>query len=449
MNRFFSSFAPAFLKRWDSALLMNYPRLWAARIHIIGLGLALMAIGLVKVYLLTPVSTHSVPTLDEPHYLLAWIPAGLILLYWGWGVYQYRTGRLNLQGFKVQQFGHELMQLAVVVLLAFSPLLWFNMVGQKVNDRLSKDDLVQAEKDLEMAAPIMNRIMVLNASHETGTLDDYVGGLNIRYHELEELAWVEEYMKEFDAGKNSGRQPLGMEAAQAFNRFIRNFTDYKADFIPVSSQTILVNGSAPVAHGGQRNVLLEAAENFERLENWLAHGDNAYSTSVYFSNSYSSHGFKDDIWPVFLIVGLIGWMLFQMLMVSHIRVILIAGVSAFVVVIGAAMASSLGKWAWQDRHAAESLYLFAITAIALALAFSNKRTPKWNTTKRVAITLVLGFMPLYFLILGEFTDIDLFASQHLGKEEYQIYGGVGTMLALWFGVFRWQLQGMQVRPQAV
>lgn len=151
MLRYLEPLVPKFLKRWDRQLLLNYPVIWATRIHMV-LFFSTVALGLLGIHLLTrPLSTASVPEVYAVYGLL-FIPCIIATAVWGLSVYQ-RRPELHFGQYSLRQevMVHGLY-LAALIMIFVLPLAYFGGLQWRISRVVTTAQYIEDMRLLNEAA---------------------------------------------------------------------------------------------------------------------------------------------------------------------------------------------------------------------------------------------------------------------------------------------------------
>lgn len=151
MLRKLQALSPAFLNKFDHYLLVNYPAIWATKIHQI---LFVGAIGLVLLTLkafITPFSLENIPDADM-HFGLLMIPVAIIVALWGVRVYQFKPEKYFGQRKAGQWFLEQAIYASGILMLLTGPIAYNMILNERIDAHVDDQMFAQDVFVLEMGS---------------------------------------------------------------------------------------------------------------------------------------------------------------------------------------------------------------------------------------------------------------------------------------------------------
>ncbi len=185
---------PGFLKKWDHHLLLNYPRIWATRIHFVAI-LGLIGLGLATVSaLLTSVELTDIPD-PEMRSLMLLIGVVIAVGAWAWWAAAHsNTGGYTPENTLSTRLTTQLIFFGGVMLLALIPLVYGTILTEKIRTSIEPAELIVDIEALNVGEGFFS-----NNQHERSRMmGEYLPDYVINLHPLDTRNWEEwrdEYRK--------------------------------------------------------------------------------------------------------------------------------------------------------------------------------------------------------------------------------------------------------------
>lgn len=136
MLRKLQALSPAFLKRLDHHLLINYPVLWATKLHqILFVSLLFFVLFSIKA-LVTPLSLQDLPDPDI-HFGLTMIPIAAIIALWGIRVYQFKPEKSFGQKTQGQWLKEQTIYALGIFMLLSGPVAYNMILTERIDNKIS------------------------------------------------------------------------------------------------------------------------------------------------------------------------------------------------------------------------------------------------------------------------------------------------------------------------
>jgi hypothetical protein len=148
MLKTLNSFTPNFLKKIDKHLLLNYPDIWATKVHHVAFWGSIYFLLLTGFAWTYPLATDNVPEMGSV-FLISMLPGAIAALYW---VYQLSLFRIE-KNFGLSnsetRFRTQLLYVAVIAFLGMSPYYYSSILHSRIGNLVSMKTMKQDLENLE------------------------------------------------------------------------------------------------------------------------------------------------------------------------------------------------------------------------------------------------------------------------------------------------------------
>lgn len=409
MNRLFRRFWPPFLEKIDHWLLVNYPNLWATRIH----GLLLAVGGLATLIgLKVLITSHQQVPNAEVDFGIIILVSGLIWLGWMISMYAFRPGKYpNTSG---NGWKYNLTLILGTFLVASMPVIY----GYGIPAKLQQDhrfSFYQEESTLEY------------------------GGMYWTYDNNS----FEQSLDAVKRNRNSSSFAKGQFEQEKLESAMRLMEKYGGDFKGVTSQQLLDAHLQTIAMPSSFKYDVEKAH-----QNLQHKRDAEFLIDIF----YELPAFKSELTHIilfiFLLIGLLTLVFQHASMRQFVWAVIAFG--AIFLAIGLLMFANDISNSFRDDNLLSSLIVGSYLLAGGIAAFGGR----FKNLRRTAVLLLALAMPFAALAIGFLGDeVFGFNIRHDWglTERYEppfwmgVVPAVGS-LVLWVTVFIPQLQKLQSTP---
>lgn len=176
MLRKLQALSPAFLKRLDHHLLINYPVLWATKLHQILFVSLLLFVLLSLKALVSPLSLQNLPDPDI-HFGLMMIPIAVLIALWGIRVYQFKPEKSFGQKTQGQWLKEQAIYALGIFMLLSGPVAYNMILTERIDHKISDKQFAHDLFILDMGSdyylnddryPNFGRNYLVNKNYRTG-----------------------------------------------------------------------------------------------------------------------------------------------------------------------------------------------------------------------------------------------------------------------------------------
>lgn len=404
MNRIFRRFWPPFFEKLDRWLLLNYPKLWATRIH--GLLLALSGFAVLIGLKILMTSYQQVPDVEVDFTVIIIVS---VLTWVGWmiSMYAFRPGKYPSELARGGQY--SLVLLLGTLLVAIMPIVY----GMGINSQL----------DLEQGYSYWDDENTLEFGASYWTYDEQS---------------LESSLHNFKRNRNSSSFNTEQSEQEKLEMAMSLMGKYGGDFGGVTSEQLLASHHQVVVMPNDFRYDVEKA--YENLENRRDAG-------YLFNDLHQLPSFKSEITHIllfaFLLIGLLA-IVFQH---SSMRQFVWALVAFGVIAIAVGLFAFLNEISnFMNTEKLLSILVFGSYVLVGMIGFGGMKRVK--NLQRTGLLLLALAMPFLGFVLSFFGDevLDLRLTYSYGSPF--LLGVLPTVLSLvaWVTVFIPRLQKIQTAP---
>ena len=370
MNHHLQKIIPPLLKRLDNYLLINYPGIWATRIHYLLSGAAvLLLLGTLIAWAQVDVKDFSSP---EFHLSLMIIPVMIVLVVWTISVSRYRIeshfGKIS----GLQKLIRELIFILSMTILASIPFAYGYMVAGFNATRI-------ADKDLAKDINSLN-IVFANLRFPQTEYNPYPEWTPIPLYEngnLEYLTGPELY-NEWESADSTSRTAMVNHALQAMNRYVGGYRiQEKVNPATIFTSVTFEKVKWPV------NRVSEVKRSFHDMQ---LIGMDIYK--VFFVISFFSIA---SLLLFFLFIQM-GWKGFSL-------TVILAVLSS---IAGVVLIDMVGMFLDFNLDLLTNMLLSVVWIFFIWFSYFGPNSKKWDYIKKLGLALGAGFTPLVFSLWMQF-----------------------------------------------
>lgn len=266
---------PAFLKKWDHHLLLNHPRIWATRIHIVGI-LGLIGLGLATVSgLLTSVELTDTPDPEMRALVLLLVVAVAVGAWAWWASAHSNTGGYSPEDKLSTRLATQSIFFGGVMLLALIPLVYGTILTEKIRTSIEPAELMADIDHLNLGEGFFSYNQHERSRLIEESLPDYV----INLHPLDTRNWEEwrdEYRKTLKESSLAEKKEFIADYLETLRKYSGN---WNSSYTPEKVLKIFRSGQ-PLRWADLEEDKWQARENVERIKRaqggYMAFQDTAY-----------------------------------------------------------------------------------------------------------------------------------------------------------------------------
>lgn len=420
---------PPFLKKLDHQLLINYPAIWATRIHYLLFVAGLLGFMFMVLMGIQPIKLYDIPDLYG-HVGLMLIPLGMVLIVW---LTQARKFQLSQQ-YGDQTFGQKLkvqytfvvgiLSLALALVLTIPVKVW------KVQNTISKEELV---KDYN--------IFMIGLNSPIGV--EYLKGGKLIYGEKLEgmLEFTTTKFKWREITSNNDSYEFYVDFVKVLQKYTGNKSSYSPKQLATSPKEKLmrdknIKGNLPSeSHSYQWEKFLQMQEDTRwRLQ----------EVKTYHNHPLSFRQLMDEIHLLFFSIFTI-W-LFSMLYLKQ------GSKNFFLQFIGLTIIGSLAVpffMIFEDNFRSDELFLscwyLSFMIACLIQAFRSRNSTRMIRMKRIALGTAVLATPLLPAVLHEM--LTYHEPNPVGMMIYMLYFGAFLTFVLWNLIYSKRFEALTASPR--
>ncbi|MEM6261790.1 MAG: hypothetical protein AAGI38_04735 [Bacteroidota bacterium] len=389
MRRKINILIPGFLKRLDHYLLINYPALWATKVHyalfFIFIGYALMGLHLA----VNPIQLHDVP---EPwvYFGVLTIPAGLSFLWYAYQVSLFKVEKYSGRWNVAQSLRDQVVYFLVILLIAGGPVVYFNGQDHLIANRVTTSGLESDINALEIGDfffpthKYFFEPLNINPAGEVvfdGAYRHYYGG---GYAGSGVNTITENELIEFHAVPKTRTKKL--EIIKQYINVLEKYSGYR---VPYTAQQVLASFES--------KKMLFILDDLGRVKYTAYQNINRVLEAKSPFNVTDLGGlilyllvFTSCIWLFLLIFQQIGLKLFLLTVVVGFLSILTVGFS--IAVLG-------GVLMYYTDELIVTIY-FALLIFFIGVGYRRRTSPRYRNWKMIALSLSVLMLPFTFLLIS-------------------------------------------------